>query len=167
MTGLQRLAGLRNRIDRFAHASLHLRPSPKRRRPQTTAARVTVRFRRGCVRSVGRRRGPVPHPAVRLEKIKPRASCGRGRGGREAPCGRRRSPCGRGNRDDGRGQGGWAGKCASCQSSKNSMAPKDRTKRAARDGRPFTDGRRYWRPARESRTSAPGSPRFRPVRGRD
>lgn len=73
----------------------------------------------------------------RYRQIRPRASCGRVRGGREAPCDHQRSPCGRGSRGDGRGQGGWAGTCASCRSSNSHGAQEPEQK-----GSPATDDRR-------------------------
>lgn len=88
------------------------------RRKTAPAHASAVRPRRGLA-PLWQERGSCSY-----RRIRPKASCGRERGEREALCGHRRSPCGRGSRDGGRGQGGWAGKCASCQSSKIQICPR-------------------------------------------
>ena len=57
--------------------------------------------------------GPAAGQAIRRK-----ASCGRGRGGRSAPCGRRRSPCGRGSRGAACERACWVDRSASRSVSK-------------------------------------------------
>ncbi len=48
-----------------------------------------------------------------LGRVRPTGTCGRGRGGRSAPCGRRRWPCGRGSRGGACERASWVDRSAS------------------------------------------------------
>ena len=79
----------------------------------------------GC----GRASGPARSP------FRQKASCDRVRGARAAHCGHQPSRCANGNHGGACGRAGWAGKCASSQTSKSMARQIARTtKRAARQG---------------------------------